>query len=268
VTTAAPTLPVPDVRDASPHVVSDALTITWRNLLNLRRNPRLLVFATIQPVVFVLMFTYVFGGAIKIPGVPYIDYLMPGIFVQTITFGALNTGVGLADDLKKGLIERFRSLPMARSAVLSGRTLADLFRNVFVVLLMCVVGFAVGWRISTDFAGLLAALLLLLAFAYSLSWMFGVVGLFSPDGETAQAVSFPILAPLVFASSAFVRPATMPSWLQGFAEHQPVSVVVDAVRALTLGGPTASKVMAAIVWIVAIVAIFAPLAIIRYRRVT
>src|SRR4051812_25927145 len=149
------------------HAVGDAITMAWRNLLNIRRNPQLLVFATIQPVIFVLMFRYVFGGAI--PGiwngekVPYVDYLMPGIFVQTVTFGALTTGVGLAEDLQKGLIDRFRSLPIARSAVLIGRTLADLFRNFFVVVLMAVVGFLVGWRISTNFLGLLATLALVLA---------------------------------------------------------------------------------------------------------
>ncbi len=139
-TTAFPAAPA----IARPRVVSDAVTIAWRNLLNIRRNPQLLVFATIQPVIFVLMFRYVFGGAIKVPGVSYVDYLMPGIFVQTVVFGALTTGVGLAEDLQKGLIDRFRSLPMARSAVLIGRTLADLVRNVFVVALMCIVGLLVG----------------------------------------------------------------------------------------------------------------------------
>jgi ABC-2 type transport system permease protein/oleandomycin transport system permease protein len=261
-----------DLADERPRPVSDALTIAWRNLLNIRRNPQLLVFATIQPVMFVLMFRYVFGGAIAASWdgqpVPYVDYLMPGIFVQTVTFGALTTAVGLADDLQKGLIDRFRSLPMARSAVLVGRTFADLFRNVFVVLLMAIVGFLVGWRINTDVAGLVGCLLLVLAFAYSLSWLFAIVGMSVRDGETAQAASFPILAPLVFASSAFVPVDTMPGWLQAFAEHQPVSAVCDAGRALTLGGPTAEHVLTALAWIVAIVAVCAPLAVRRYRRAT
>jgi ABC-2 type transport system permease protein/oleandomycin transport system permease protein len=261
-----------DLADERPRPVSDALTIAWRNLLNIRRNPQLLVFATIQPVMFVLMFRYVFGGAIAASWdghpVPYVDYLMPGIFVQTVTFGALTTAVGLADDLQKGLIDRFRSLPMARSAVLVGRTFADLFRNVFVVLLMAVVGFLVGWRINTDVVGLVGCLLLVLAFAYSLSWLFAIVGMSVRDGETAQAASFPILAPLVFASSAFVPVDTMPGWLQAFAEHQPVSAVCDAGRALTLGGPTAEHVLTALAWIVAIVAVCAPLAVRRYRRAT
>ena len=166
---------------------------------------------------------------------------MPGIFVQTVVFGALTTGVGLADDLQHGLIERFRSLPMARSAVLVGRTLADLARNVFVVILMCVVGFVVGWRIAHGRRGdCVAMILLILAFSYSLSWIFAIVGLTVKDAETAQAASFPILAPLVFASSAFVPVPTMPGWLQAWAEHQPVSVVCNAARDLTLGLPDAA----------------------------
>jgi ABC-2 type transport system permease protein len=214
----------------------------------------------------VLMFRYVFGGAIKVPGVSYVDYLMPGIFVQTVVFGSLTTGVGLAEDLQKGLIDRFRSLPMARSAVLIGRTLADLVRNVFVVALMCVVGLIVGWSPSASLPAILAGLGLVLAFSYSLSWLFAIVGLAVRNGETAQAASFPLLAPLVFASSAFVPVASMPGWLQVFAKHQPVSVVVNAVRELTLGGATASNVLSALAWIVGLVVVFAPIAVARYRR--
>jgi ABC transporter DrrB family efflux protein len=261
---------VPDafvVREVRPKPVADALTITWRNLLNIRRNPQLLVFATIQPIIFVLMFRYVFGGSIQVTGVKhYVDYLMPGIFVQTVVFGSLTTGVGLADDLQKGLIERFRSLPMARSAVLVGRTLADLVRNVFVVLLMTAMGFIVGWHVHTNALALLAGLLLVVAFAYSLSWLFAIVGMSAPDGETAQAASFPILAPLVFASSAFVSIKRMPGWLQAFASRQPVSIVVNAVRALTYGGPTRTYLIESIAWIVGIIAVCAPLAIAKYRR--
>lgn len=253
-------------RLARPHVVGDALTIAWRNLLNIRRNPQLLVFATIQPVIFVLMFRYVFGGAIHVTGVSYVDYLMPGIFVQTVVFGSLTTGVGLAEDLQKGLVDRFRSLPMARSAVLVGRTLADLVRNLFVVILMCVVGLLVGWSPSGSLPEIVAGVGLVLGFAYSLSWLFAIVGLSVRDSETAQAASFPILAPLVFASSAFVPISSMPGWLQAFANHQPVSAVVNAVRALTLGGATVSHVFTAVAWIVGIVAICAPIAVSRYRR--
>jgi len=254
-------------RDVHARPVADALTITWRNLLNIRRNPQLLVFATIQPIVFVLMFRYVFGGSIIVPGYShYVDYLMPGIFVQTVVFGALTTGVGLADDLQKGLIERFRSLPMARSAVLVGRTLADLVRNIFVVLLMAAMGFIVGWHVGTNAIALAAALALVVAFAYSLSWVFAIVGMSAPNGETAQAASFPILAPLVFASSAFVSVDRMPGPLRAFAKHQPVTIVVNAVRVLTHGGPTTSVLLQAIAWIVAIIAICAPLAVAKYRR--
>ncbi|HEV2311253.1 MAG TPA: ABC transporter permease [Acidimicrobiia bacterium] len=261
---ASPSLP----RVARPTVLGDAITIAWRNLLNIRRNPRLLVFATIQPVIFVLMFRYVFGGAIRVPGISYVNYLMPGIFVQTVVFGALTTGVGLAEDLNKGLVDRFRSLPMARSAVLLGRTLADLVRNVFVVALMCLVGVAVGWNPTGGLLAILAGVALVLAFAYALSWVFAIVGMSAPDGETAQAASFPILAPLVFASSAFVPVSSMPSWLQVFAKHQPVSAVVDAVRDLTITGTAGSHLLSALLWIGGIIAVCAPLAVARYQRVT
>jgi ABC-2 type transport system permease protein/oleandomycin transport system permease protein len=252
------------------HPIADAWTIAWRNLLNLRRNPELVVFATVQPIIFVLLFRYVFGGALgnSVGDVPYVDFLMPGVFVQTIVFGSLNTGVGLAEDLQKGLISRFRSLPMARSAVLVGRTLSDLARNTFVLALMSVVGYLVGWRIQTDVWGYLGAIGITLAFSYSLSWVFAIVGLFTKNAETAQAASFPILAPLVFASSAFVPVSSMPSWLQPWAEHQPVSVVVNAARALTIGsGNTTDIVLRALAWIVGIVAVCAPIAVHMYRRV-
>jgi ABC-2 type transport system permease protein len=255
------------VRDVRPKPVSDALTTMWRNLLNIRRNPQLLVFATIQPIVFVLMFRYVFGGSITVPGYKhYVDYLMPGIFVQTVVFGALTTGVGLADDLQKGLVERFRSLPMARSAVLVGRTLADLVRNIFVVLLMAAMGFLVGWHVGTNVVALVAGLALVVLFAYALSWVFAIVGMAAPDGETAQAASFPILAPLVFASSAFVSVDRMPGPLRAFAKHQPVSIVVNAVRDLTHGGPTTSDFIWSILWIIAIIAVCAPIAVAKYRK--
>jgi ABC-2 type transport system permease protein/oleandomycin transport system permease protein len=265
ITAEAPTA----VRVNRGHAVGDALTMAWRNLLNLVRNPQLLVFATIQPVIFVLMFRYVFGGAIQgslPPGQTYVNFLMPGIFVQTIVFGSLTTGVGLADDLSKGLIDRFRSLPMSRSAVLTGRTMADLFRNVFVVTLMTVVGFLVGFRYHGGVLALLGGMLLVLLFAYSMAWVFATVGLAVGDPESAQAAAFPVLAPLVFASSAFVPVSTMPSWLQGWAENQPVSIVVDAARALTIGGPTSEYVIKALAWIIGIIAVCAPIAVSRYRR--
>lgn len=247
--------------------IADTLAVTWRNIKAMQRVPEVVVFSTIQPVIFVIMFRYVFGGAIDVPGVPYVDFLMPGIFVQTVAFGAVNTAVGLGEDLHKGLIERFRSLPMARSAVLAGRTLADLTRNVLVVAIMTTVGFIVGFRIHTNALAFLAAIAIVLLFSFALSWVFALIGLSAPNAEAAQASSFPILAVLVFASSAFVPTETMPGWLRVYAEHQPVSATVDAVRALVLGGPTTSEVLTAIAWSVGIVAVFAPLAIRRYRRV-
>jgi ABC transporter DrrB family efflux protein len=267
--TAATTVVTPDVgapRSRLLTAVADTLTIARRNLITLRRVPQLLIFSTIQPVVFVLLFRYVFGGAIRVPGVPYVDYLMPGVFAQTVAFGAMNTAIGLASDLNTGLIERFRSLPMARSAVLAGRTLADAVRNVLVVSLMAAVGYAVGFRVHTNAGLFLASLALLVLFGYVLSWVFAIVGLVVGEPETAQAAAFPVMAPLVFASSAFVPVESMPGWLQPFAENQPLSVVVEASRALVLGGPTARPVLEAIAWCAAILAIAAPIAVRRYRR--
>jgi ABC transporter DrrB family efflux protein len=249
-----------------PTGVSDALAIAWRGLITYRRVPQLLVFSTIQPVVFVLMFRYVFGGAIRVPGVNYVDYLMPGIFVQTSVFGAIATAIGLATDVQSGLLERFLSLPMARSAVLVGRTLADLTRNVFVVALMTGVGFLVGFHVHTNAAKLIAAMLLVLLLGYALSWVFATVGLLLRNPESAQAAAFPVMAPLVFASSAFVPVASMPGWLQPFAAHQPVSVTASAARALILGTPAASDVLQALGWVAGILLVFVPLAVWRYRR--
>jgi ABC-2 type transport system permease protein len=246
--------------------VSDALAIAWRGLVTYRRVPQLLVFSTIQPVVFVLSFRYVFGGAIRVPGVDYVDYLMPGIFVQTSVFGAIATAIGLATDVQSGLLERFLSLPMARSAVLVGRTLADLGRNVFVVALMSGVGFLVGFHLHTNWVRFVAAMLLVLLFGYALFWVFGTVGLLLGDPESAQAAAFPVMAPLVFASSAFVPVATMPGWLQPFAEHQPVSVTISAARDLTLGAPATSDVLQCLAWVAGILLVFVPLAVWRYRR--
>jgi ABC-2 type transport system permease protein/oleandomycin transport system permease protein len=256
----------PEHRSKAAWAVSDTLAITERNLRGMLRVPQVLVFSTVQPVIFVLMFRYVFGGAIKVPGVSYVNYLMPGIFVQTIAFGAVNTGVGLAEDLHKGLIERFRSLPMARSAVLGGRTLADLSRNLFVIGLMVCVGFLVGFRVKTGPVQFVAAMGMLLLFAFALSWVFALVGLRAPSAEAAQAASFPLLAPLVFASSAFVPVRSMPGWLQAFSTRQPVSITVDAVRALVLGGPTTAPVAKALAWSLGLLVVFAPLAVARYRK--
>ena len=257
-------------RSAVSRAVRDSLAVTWRNLIAYRRVPQLLVFSTIQPVIFVVMFRYVFGGAIQVPGpIEYVDFLMPGVFVQTVVFGAIATAIGLATDMKSGLLERFRSLPMARSAVLAGRTTADLARNVFVVLLMLAVGFLVGFRIHTDVLGLIGGILVLLGFGYAMCWIFATVGLAVGDPETAQAAAFPVLAPLVFASTLFVPADTMPGWLQAWANHQPVSVTAKAVRYLMLGDTPLGRVedvWAALAWIAGILIVFAPIAVRRYRR--
>jgi ABC transporter DrrB family efflux protein len=253
--------------------IQDALTITGRNLRAYVRVPESLFFSLVQPIMFVLLFRYVFGGAIRLPGANaqsggYVNFLIPGIFVQTVTFGAVATSIGLAEDLQKGLVERLRALPMARSAVLAGRTLADLVRNVAVVVLITAVGYAVGFRVMTSAGAFLAGLLLILLFAYGLSWGFALIGLSAPNSETAQVMSFPVLFPLTFASSAFVPVADMPSWLRGFANHQPVSVAVDTARALMLGGPSASDVWQSLAWSIGLLVLLGPFAVARYRKVT
>ena len=264
-----PAEPAGEISDRPPAsaIIADALTIAHRNLIALVRTPTTLVFSTIQPVIFVLMFRYVFGGALRVPGYThYVDYLMPGIFVQTVTFGSVNTGVGLATDLQTGIIERFRSLPMARSAVLAGRTLADVVRNLFVILLMVIMGFLVGFRIHAGIAGLVGAVVLMLMFGFAMSWIMALVGLATGNAEAAQAAAFPFMAVLVFASNAFVSPTTMPGPLKAYAKHEPVSAVTTAVRALTHGGPTAEHVVVAVAWVVGITVVFAALAVNRYRR--
>ena len=248
--------------------VSDILAVAERNLLTYLRVPQLLVFSTIQPVIFVLLFRYVFGGAVQVPGGNYVNFLMPGIFVQTTVFGAIGTAVGLATDLQSGLLERFRSLPMSRTAVMAGRTAAELVRNVFVVALMVGVGFAVGFRPNTDVGSFAVAMALVLLFGYVFSWIFAGVGLATGDPESAQAAAFPVLALLVFASSAFVPVSTMPGWLQVYAEHQPVSVTIEAVRSLLLGGSALPDVLKTLAWMGGILAVFAPLSVWRYQRTT
>jgi ABC transporter DrrB family efflux protein len=247
-------------------VLSDAVVMTQRNLLHYLRVPTLIVFSTISPIMFVLLFRYVFGGAIPVPGLNYVDYLMPGIFVQTITFGAIQTGVGLAEDLSKGMVDRFRSLPMARSAVLAGRTTSDTVRNAFVTVLMVVVGYLVGFRFRAGFVPALAAIGLVVLFGLAFSWLSALIGLAIKDVESVQTFSFLWAMPLTFASSAFVPVGSMPGWLQAFARVNPISIVVDATRALGSGGPTATPLLQSLAWIAAILAVFVPLAVRTYRR--
>ena len=217
--------------------LSDVLTIAKRDLIAVIRIPSTLVFVIIQPIMFVVLCRYVFGGAIKTPGNSYVNFLIPGILVQTTIFGAVGTAIGLAEDLQKGLIERFRALPMARMAVLGGRTVADLARNILVIVVITVVGFLVGFRPSGSFVSYMQACLLMLIFSYCLSWGFAFIGLAAPNSEAAQAMTFPIIFPITFASSIFVPVSSMPSWLQVFANNQPVSQAAKAVRGLMNGQP-------------------------------
>ena len=246
--------------------ITDTADVTWRNLLTQLRTPQALVFAAVQPVIFVLLFRYAFGGAIHVPGVSYVDFLMPGIFAQTVAFGAIGTAVGLSADLRSGILIRFRTLPMARVAVLGGRTLADLARNLLVVAIMTGVGFAAGFRSPHGAAGLLGALGLVVMFAFAVSWAFVCLGLRVSDPEAAQAACVPIVFLLVFTSSAFVPSSVMPGWLQAFGTHQPVDALVNAERALILGGPAAHDVLIAVAWSAGILAVSAALAVRVYIR--
>ncbi len=260
------------------HTIKDTLVITRRNLLRNIRLPQLLIFATVQPVMFLLLFNYVFGGAIggTIPaaaGGKYLNWLVPGLLIQVAAFGAGQTALGLTEDLSKGVIERFRSLPMARSAVLAGRTLSDLVRNGFVISLMMAVGFLIGFRWQTSFLGLLGGMLVAMVFAYALSWVMAAIGLAVKNPEAAQSAVFLPVFPLVFASSVFVPVDTMPSWLAAFAENQPITVTTNALRGLILGGDAlpagstvAGTVFLALAWALGILVVFAPLAVRMYRR--
>jgi ABC transporter DrrB family efflux protein len=245
---------------------ADSLAVARRNVIGMTRRPQLLAFATIQPVLFVLMFRYVFGGSIHVPGVSYVNYLMAGIFVQTVMFGAQNTAVGMAEDLRNGLIERFRSLVMARSAVLAGRVLADALTNMFGIVLMLGVGYLVGFRLHTSVAALAAAAGVLLLFGFAISWVNVLLGLAAKSAEAAAAASLPLTVLLAFPSSAFLLTRTMPGPLRAYADHQPLTAAVNAIRPLLLGGPAAAPAVAAILWCAGIVAVFAPLAVLRYRR--
>jgi ABC transporter DrrB family efflux protein len=250
---------------------TDAWVVSGRNLRHFVRQPDLLIFSTIQPIMFVLLFTYVFGGAIShsLPGgVSYIDYLLPGILVQSVTFRASQTAVGLSDDLKLGVIDRFRSMPMARSAVLIGRTVADLVRNILIIVLMIVVGYIIGFRFQAGFAQALACMALVTAFGLALSWIFAFVALTVRGAEAAQTAGFVVLFPLVFASSVFVPVSTLPSWLQAIAKVSPVTLTANAARSLALVPGTPTSVGEAIAWIAGLLAVFIPLSVWRYRRMT
>jgi ABC transporter DrrB family efflux protein len=245
---------------------ADALAVARRNITGMTRRPQMLAFATIQPVIFVLLFRYVFGSSIHIPGVSYVNYLMAGIFVQTVMFGAQTTAVGMAEDLHSGLIERFRSLVMARSAVLAGRVLADALSNLFAIVLMLGVGYLVGFRLHTSVPALVAATGVLLLFSFAISWVNALLGLTAKSAEAAAAASLPLTVLLAFPSSAFLRTQNMPGPLRAYADHQPLTATVNAIRPLLLGGPTLSHVVVAVIWCLGIVTVFAPLAVLRYHR--
>ncbi len=249
------------------YAVADTAVVAKRNLLRIPRQPDLWVSFTIQPIMFVVLFVYVFGGAISTPGYDdYVDFLMPGIIVQTMSFGGFVTAIGLSDDLRKGLIDRFRSLPMARSAVLAGRTLADVATNTVSLVVMVVVGLLVGFNFTSSPLEVLAGFGLLLLFGYAFSWAFAFVALVSKSAEGAQALGFIVIFPLTFASSAFVPPESMPAAIEAFAKANPFSTVVDATRALFVDAPAGNNVWEAVLWCLGLIALFALLSVHRYRR--
>jgi ABC transporter DrrB family efflux protein len=256
-----------DVRSAA----KDAGVVTARNLRHFIRQPQLLIFSTIQPVMFVLLFAYVFGGAVRgsLPGgVKYIDFLLPGIFVQSVAFRATQTAVGLSEDLERGVVDRFRSMPMARSAVLLGRTVADLVRNILIIGLMIVVGYVIGFRFHAGLLNALASVAVVSAFGFALSWIFAFVALVVGGAEAAQSAGFVVIFPLVFASSVFVPVSSMPDWLQAFAKVSPVTQTTDTARSYALAGGVPGSLGGTAAWILGLLAVFIPLCVWRYRRMS
>jgi ABC transporter DrrB family efflux protein len=248
------------------YAVSDTLVLAKRSLLRIPRQPDLLLGFTIQPIMFVLLFVYVFGGAISTPGFDYVDFLMPGIIVQSIAFGGFVTALGLAEDLKKGLIDRFRSLPMWGPAVISGRILADIGTNVIQLVIMFAVGIAAGFWFETGVLEVVAGIALLLFLGYAFSWVFAFIGLIASSPEASNAYGFTILFPITFVSSAFVPVDSMPGWLQPVAEYNPFTTMVDAARALFLGTPAGNDVWGSVAWGLGIIAVFGTLSVWRYGR--
>jgi len=247
-------------------LISDTMVITERNLVRLTRAPDLIIAFTVQPVMFLLLFVYVFGGAIQTPGYDYKDFLLPGIIVQNIAFGGFVTALGLNEDLKKGLIDRFRSLPMARPAVLAGRTLADVFTNTLSVGVLLGTGLLIGFSFHASLLEVFGGFALLLFFGYAFSWVFALLGMLVSSPEAANSVGFLAVFPLTFISSAFVPVDSMPGALKWFADVNPFTIVVNAMRSLWVGAPAHNNVWGAFVWAAVILVIFAPLAVSRYRR--
>jgi ABC transporter DrrB family efflux protein len=247
-------------------LVADTVVIAERNLVRLTRAPDLLIAFTVQPAMFVLLFVYVFGGAISTPGYDYVDFLIPGIIVQNIAFGGFVTALGLNEDLHKGLIDRFRSLPMARAAVLAGRTLADVATNALSMAVLVAIGLLIGFSFDASAGEILAGVGLMLLFGYAFSWIFALLGMLVSSPEAANSVGFLAVFPLTFISSAFVPVESLPAGLQWFAEINPFTVMVDAMRSLWVGAPAGNAVWGAVVWSIVLIAVFAPLAVWRYRR--
>lgn len=248
--------------------ISDTIVIAKRNLMHIPRIPMMLLDVTIQPIIFVVLFRFVFGGAVNTGDVSYVNFLMPGIFVQTLIFACMTTGVGMAEDLHRGLIDRFRSLPMARSAVLAGRTIADLLQSVLGLTVMMTVGMIVGFRPQGGPVNFIAAVALMLLCSFAFCWIGVLLGLVASTAENVQAIGFVAIFPLTFASSAFVPTETMPGWLQVFTNNQPVTLIVNAVRALFLDRPFGTDGWLALVWLVGILVVFAPLSVSIYRKKT
>lgn len=250
--------------------IHDIAVITKRNMLRYARLPRLVFFSLIQPVMFIVLFNYVFGGAlgtsIHVPGGKYINFLLPGILVQTVMFGGVQTGIGLAEDMGKGIIDRFRSLPMSRMAVIAGRTFSDSLRNIVTSLIMITVGHLMGFRFQNGVLGALEMMVVIVLFGYAFSWVFAYIGMAVKDAETAQLASFVIIFPLTFASAAFVPVLTMPTWLQTFARNQPVTFAVQSARHFALGIPDNGATWKLLIWVAMLLAIFVPLSIWQYKR--
>src|SRR3954452_14251865 len=247
-------------------LVGDALVMAERNLVRLPRSPDLLIGFTVQPVMFVLLFAFVFGGAIQTPGYDYVDFLIPGIIAQNIAFGGFVTALGLAEDMNKGLIDRFRSLPTERASVLAGRTLADVVTNLVSIAVLLATGLIIGFTFDASAFDVLGGIGLLLLFGFAFSWIFAVIGMSVSSPEAANGIGFTLIFPITFISSAFVPVESMPAGLPNFAEVNPISVVVDAMRSLWLGAPAGNNVWGAVAWSLALIAIFAPLAVAKYRR--
>ena len=248
------------------YAISDTAVLAVRNLKRIPRAPDLLIGFTLQPIMFVLLFNYVFGGAISTPGGDYTQFLIPGLIVQTMFFGGFVTAIGLSDDLKKGLIDRFRSLPMSRGAVLAGRTLADVATNVLQLTVMVTVALIIGFSFEGSVLEVVGGFVLMLLFGYAFSWVFASFALVSSSAEAAQSIGFLVIFPLTFISSAFVPLETLPDGLQQFAEVNPFTVAVDAMRALWTGDPAGNSIWGAVLWSLGLTAVFAWVSVWRYKR--